>query len=387
MEVGVAQAVQALQATLPFCIEFATAKATVRRLAEQRHDEAGRVAFARACCHSVVCAYWQSTVSGYGSWCQVRSVPVALPRLCKPEGLVAKALAELLSGIDPLEVGYLVGTIYTAALPPQTRSALGAFYTPPALASRLLDLVEEGGFCWSSGSVIDPACGGGAFLAPVALRMLSSADCDSAEIFDSLCHRLVGQEVDEFAGWLAQVFLDIVLLPLCTAAKQSLPQIVRIVDSLKTQPDRTFDLVVGNPPYGRVRLDQQMRDAYARSLYGHANQYGLFVDLALQLVASQGFVAYVTPTSFLGGQYFKALRSLLHEEAPPVAIDFVSNREGVFDDVLQETALSVFKKGGPENAVSICEIVPSPESRVGVRAIGKFKVDREGPWLLPRSPE
>ncbi|MGH9424698.1 MAG: hypothetical protein ACRD2L_00080, partial [Terriglobia bacterium] len=77
----------------------------------------------------------------------------------------------------------------------------------------------------------------------------------------------------------------------------------------------------------------------------------------------------------------------IQEEAPPIAIDFVSNREGVFEDVLQETALSVFKEGGYDNAVSVCEIVPSADSRVVVRTVGKFKVDREGPWVLPRSPE
>ncbi|MGH9426205.1 MAG: HsdM family class I SAM-dependent methyltransferase, partial [Terriglobia bacterium] len=310
-----AQPVQALQATLPICIEFAAGKAIVRTLAEQRDTEAGRIAFARAFCHSLVCAYWQSIASGYGSWCQVRCVPVTLPRLTKSEAFLARDLAELLSGMKPLEVGYRVGTIYTAALPPQTRSALGAFYTPPALANRLLDLIEAGGFSWLSGSVIDPACGGGAFLAPVALRMLSCADRNSADILESLCHRLVGQEVDAFAAWLAQIFLDIVLLPLCAPARQTLPQIVQVVDSLKTKPDRSFDLVVGNPPYGRLRLDQKMRNAYARSLYGHANLYGLFVDLALRLVANQGVVAYVTPTSFFGGQYFKALRSLIQEEA------------------------------------------------------------------------
>ena len=42
-----------------------------------------------------------------------------------------------------------------------------------------------------------------------------------------------------------------------------------------------------------------MRRRYRRSLYGHANQYGVFTDLALRWTVPGGVIAYVTPTSFL----------------------------------------------------------------------------------------
>ncbi|WP_179123637.1 Eco57I restriction-modification methylase domain-containing protein, partial [Salmonella enterica] len=100
----------------------------------------------------------------------------------------------------------------------------------------------------------------------------------------------------------------------------------------------------GNPPYGKVSLDTEVREKFSRSLFGHANLYGLFTDLALRLAKPEGVIAYLTPTSFLGGQYFKALRELLIDESAPRAFDFISNREGVFDDVLQETLLATFKK-------------------------------------------
>ena len=84
---------------------------------------------------------------------------------------------------------------------------------------------------------------------------------------------------------------------------------------------RGYDLVVGNPPYGKVTLTESMRKYFARSVYGHANLYALFTDLALRITDTGGIVAFVTPTSFLSGQYFKALRNTLATEAPPVCID------------------------------------------------------------------
>ena len=66
---------------------------------------------------------------------------------------------------------YHLSTAYTALVPDSVRSALGMYYTPPPLVDRLLDLAEEAGIDWCSGRTLDPACGGGAFLLPVALRM------------------------------------------------------------------------------------------------------------------------------------------------------------------------------------------------------------------------
>ena len=89
-----------------------------------------------------------------------------------------------------------------------------------------------------------------------------------------------------------------------------------------------------------------MRGKFADSLFGHANLYGVFTDQALRLTLAGGLVAYLTPTSFLAGEYFKSLRGLLGRDAPPAKIGFVEERKGVFADVLQETLLAVYRRGG-----------------------------------------
>ncbi|MCG8116186.1 MAG: Eco57I restriction-modification methylase domain-containing protein, partial [Candidatus Thiodiazotropha endolucinida] len=294
---------------------------------------------------------------------------------------------ELIAQFPVEDAGYLIGSVYTVMLPSSLRSSLGAYYTPPPLVSRLLDLAEKAGFDFSKGTAIDPACGGGAFLAPVAMRMIKRMPKASAEwTLKRIGQRLRGIEIDPFAAWMSSVILEASILPLCVEAKRRLPNVVTVGDALNVSDMGTFGLVIGNPPYGRTTLSPEMRDTYSRSLYGHANLYGLFTDLALRLAADNGVVAYLTPTSFLGGQYFKSLRELLTAETTVKGIDFISDRNGVFDDVLQETLLTAYTKDKSNQFANISLVMPQGVNSAKIENVGKVKIPKSGePWVLPRS--
>ena len=153
-----------------------------------------------------------------------------------------------------------------------------------------------------------------------------------------------------------------------------------------TQPEDRFDLVVGNPPFGRVRLLPEQRERFARSLYGHANLYGVFTDLAIRHARRGGLVSFLTPSSFLAGEYFKSLRGLLGREAPPLELDFVAPRKGVFEDVLQETVLSTYRKGGRRVNTRVNFIHPQPRRAIQPEPAGHFTLPRDpgAAWLLAR---
>ena len=179
-------------------------------------------------------------------------------------------------------------------------------------------------------------------------------------------------------------------MPLCIKAKRRLPEDTIIVgDALHHDKITGYDLVIGNPPYGRVTLDTQMRERYARSLFGHANLYGLFTDLAVRMAKKEsGVVAFLTPTSFLGGQYFTALRTLLTNKTTPIAFDFVSDRDGVFDDVLQETMLTAFRSGEHKVKAQVSSLIPKGLNKAKIEKIGSVEIEKGGAtWLLPRFKE
>lgn len=339
----------------------------------------------------VVHTYWSALQARSTATLDISKLPQNISMVDLNEALAALAsdIGSAAAALDPVEAGYQIGRAYTALLPAELRSRRGIYYTPPALVKRLIDMATEAGVDWQSCRVLDPACGGGAFLTPVAMRIGEAlSGSDPSFVLQSMSRRLRGFEIDPFGAWMSQVLLDAALLETCHNARRRLPPLVTVCDSLERKPDgEGFDLVIGNPPYGRVSLLDGLRRRYARSLYGHANLYGLFTDLALHWTRPSGVVAYVTPTSFLGGQYFKSLRALLARESPPVAIDLVDDRKGVFENVLQETMLATYRLDKGKRAVSVHVVAIGDRGVPAVRPAGDFILPAipEEPWLLPRT--
>ncbi|HYW61913.1 MAG TPA: N-6 DNA methylase [Bradyrhizobium sp.] len=303
---------------------------------------------------------------------------------------LARLVGQEASELSIEQACFQLSATYTALVPSGTRSELGMYYTPPALTQRLLDMAEEAGIDWQTAHVLDPACGGGAFLLPVALRMREAMKhgLRADDLLNNIMSRLRGFEIDPFAAWLTQTWLEIAFAD-CLVGKR-LPPVVQVRDTLEQEPSDTFfDLVIGNPPYGRMTLTASQRERFKRSLYGHANLYGVFTDIALRWAKPNGLIAYVTPTSFLAGEYFKSLRSLLAREAPPVAIDFIAARRGVFEDVLQEALLATYRKGGIGNWTPIHYLGVTSDISAGITHAGRFIVPpaAEKPWVVPRIPE
>lgn len=350
-----------------------------------------RLGYAHAFVAAVVGAYWEHRRPR--SRHALRRAPASLGRVAlRREGLaLAQDLGEAAAALDTEGASYLIGRTYAAMLPTDVRSANGVYYTPPAVVGRLLDAAEQAGIDWTSCRALDPACGGGAFLGPLARRMavsLRGADRRVAE--RNLAARLVGYELDPFAAWLSAVFLDATLLEVLGWSPTEAFDPIQIGNSLQRLGEPAqFDLVAGNPPYGRVKLPAALRAAFKRGLYGHANLYGLFLELAVQKTRPGGVIAYVTPTGFLCGEYFKNLRRLLLEEARPQVFDFIAERDGVFDDVLQETLLVTFKRSAARESAPVH--FAAAEGPGGLKTVDGGAItlprDGDGPWILPRSAE
>ena len=310
--------------------------------------------------------------------------------LDRDAGGLASAIGRYAARLPLPEALHFVTGLYPALLPARDRSARGAYYTPLCLAARLLDLATSEGVEWRTARILDPAAGGGVFLVEAALRMRAAlAKREPGFVLAQIASRLSGFELDPHAAGLAQGALEIVLADLSVACHRPIPRMICVRDTLEAPAEEGFDLVVGNPPYGRVTLSPDLRRLYARSLYGHANLYGVFADIALRWAKPDGLIAYLTPTSFLAGQYYTALRELLAREAPPAAMDFVHARRGVFEDVLQETMLAVYKKGGSGRRARVhyLQVSNHREAKLTTNGTIRLPTDPAALWLAPRDPE
>jgi adenine-specific DNA-methyltransferase len=368
---------------------FALVDRDIPRTLAGQIAEQNRLAFAQSFTFSVMQSCLEASTVPYSL---SRPDGIELVALSSEASKFARKFGGTLAQLDPSEVAQLAGVIYTTALPDAYRATNGIYYTPPRLVDRLLSMVEDASIDWTKARVLDPACGGGAFLVPIALKMVAALKpANPAIILQQVGARLQGFELDPFGAWLAQAALELALRDVIRAARRKAPRMVEVRDSLamKSADNGRFDLVIGNPPYGRVTPDPERRAFFKRSVYGHANLYGLFTDAALHWVKNGGVVGYVTPTSMLSGLYYKALRELLTETAPPLAVSFVSERGGVFADVLQETVLATYRRGAKARTGTVGFIICDAEGQTSWQEADTFTLPKEkdAPWLLPRAPD
>jgi type I restriction-modification system DNA methylase subunit len=121
---------------------------------------------------------------------------------------------------DPL------GDLYQRYFDPETRKALGEFYTPQPVVDYIMEGVEyDVGV--SQERLIDPACGSGTFLVEAVERYLDDVrryddDPDWSTAIKELCTRphIVGLDIHPFAVLMAQIRFMVAILPEYKQAKK-----------------------------------------------------------------------------------------------------------------------------------------------------------------------
>ena len=354
----------------------------LRRLADVRQDDAATVV---------------GTV--FGCW-RNEAFP-ALPRADMPfseslanEKKVAR-FVEVLRALDFLEATYWLSSLYAIVADKRYRKQLAMYFTPPSLTKGLLNDLTQQGVAFSSEKFIDPACGGAAFLTPIALRMrnaLTDMGGNPTEVLQHIEHHLFGTEKDSVLCELSKQFLCMALYQEITKSDHFPSFNVVQTDSLTTlsQFNDSIDVVVCNPPYRKMKKDELilLRPEYDEIIEGQCNLYGIFIGLCIRLLKKGGFAALVTPTSFLSGKDFRKLRTFLKRETEVTHIGMVSDRQGIFIDVEQETALTVLKRRHSLESVQTRSMISVVSATGQYRSVGECLLPNVGAtWPIPRALE
>ncbi|KRA32609.1 MULTISPECIES: N-6 DNA methylase [unclassified Nocardioides] len=214
-----------------------------------------------------------------------------------------------------------------AADRPDDRRRQGAFYTPPELVSWVLDHALP-----AQGTVLDPACGTGHFLVAAARRLGVRA--------------VHGSDLDPEAVRIARERLhaEDPSVPLEEIARQ-----VLVADGLTAWEGRTFDAVVGNPPFlGQLRTSTSGQSGeHRRALGAYTDTSAVFLHRSLDLVADGGVVALVQPLSVLAVRDAGAVRSAV--AARGAVTDFWCSNRPVFDGTPVLTCVPVVRVGAPSS--------------------------------------
>ena len=152
-------------------------------------DERDRLNYGRSFVYTLVKRYWEKFYTPNDPKFELPKLDKSFitGKLDSTLNSLAESLGDSASKLGLSESSFLIGEIYTASIPKNERSKKGVYFTPPSLVNRLLNLIEEQGVEWNRISVLDPACGGGAFLAPVALRIVANTNqTDSTSILSHI---------------------------------------------------------------------------------------------------------------------------------------------------------------------------------------------------------
>lgn len=237
----------------------------------------------------------------------------------------------------------------------------GVVYTPEPVANRILDEAGLGSAeALAAASVCDPACGDGAFLVPLAGRILRALPRREAR---AALRRLVGADRDPKALAACRTRLNALLrahdpgawIPWKLLEKDALDPRALDSDALDSLPG-AFTHLVGNPPYVRVQnLEADGRKRIAgrfRLVRGATDLYLVFFELGLRLLRPGGRLAFITPSSWLrsdSGTPFRA--ELTHRHRVVRILDYGDHQ--AFPSVTTYTAITVIEKDGIPGPVPV----------------------------------
>ncbi|MGN1114559.1 MAG: LPD25 domain-containing protein [Oscillospiraceae bacterium] len=153
--------------------------------------------------------------------------------------------------------------LYTSLSPEEYRAAmestLTAFYTPPVVIKAMYDAIDRLGF--SQGNILEPSCGTGNFFGLLPDSMQNS--------------KLHGVEIDSLTGRIAKQLYQKANIAIEGFEKTNLP-------------DDHFDVVLGNVPFGEIRVNDSRYNAQKFLIHDY------FFAKALDKVRAGGVVMFIT---------------------------------------------------------------------------------------------
>jgi adenine-specific DNA-methyltransferase len=160
----------------------------------------------------------------------------------------------VLDAADADDRDYAIASAYALLIADDRRRELSAYFTPPALARAALEASTSFLDKVENPAVLDPACGGGSFLTPVA-RHLIKQKCrqgiSAKKACESTLAQLRGIEIDHGLAALSQQLLRKMLRNEFDFVPKGALGVVRCANALAATVKKKYDLVIGNPPKGK----------------------------------------------------------------------------------------------------------------------------------------
>lgn len=228
----------------------------------------------------------------------------------------------------------------------------GEVFTRAWVVDLILDLV---GYSvdnrLTSKSLVEPACGTGAFLGPVIDRLLAGADRDGIAPEElSSCIRAFDIRYENVFASQALVRNRLAQAGVAETVANELAAIwVRHGDYLlDITAEAPVDFVVGNPPYIRLEsLPAERAAAYRAShatMAGRADIYVGFIERGLRSLAPGGSLGFICADRWMRNAYGSRLRTMISENWSVGSIVKMQGVDAFEDEVDAYPAITVISR-------------------------------------------
>ena len=236
----------------------------------------------------------------------------------------------------------------------------GVVYTKPWVVDLLLDLV---GYLASAPLVdfvaVEPAAGRGAFLVPMAKRLVASCLREGRPLTD--CRgSLIACELEGGSAVLAHHAVEFALKGCgveASAAKDLATSWIHTGDYLLTAGRLPrADFVIGNPPYIRLEeIPEETARVYRErypTMRGRADLYVAFFEASLRQLKAGGVCGFICADRWMLNQYGAELRRLVTEGFGVEFVVGMHDAKAFDDEVNAYPAITVIRRG-PQRRVIV----------------------------------
>lgn len=231
--------------------------------------------------------------------------------------------------------------------------------------------------------IVEPACGGGAFLVPMVERLVESCDRHGRSVADMgpaiRAFDLLDRNVDAARGSVAARLIELGL-PADVAESLSAQWVGQGDFLLGAGLDgsRQADFVVGNPPYVRLEdVPREVSEAYrseCATMRGRADLYVGFFEKGLSMLSPEGRLAFICADRWMHNQYGERLRALVASE---YAVDTVMVMHAVdaFEDTVSAYPAITVLRNGRQGSARVVETADGFDE-TDARIVAQWLADR-----------
>ena len=208
-------------------------------------------------------------------------------------------------------------------------------------------------------SVIDPACGSGEFLIntfELKYEILSNVSNVTDSKILKICETIFGNDIDDESSDISKIRLYFYVLDKFKN-KSSYLKMAEIIKNNFSNYDfisecnslnRTFDIVVGNPPYVEYGKYSQKE----KLINNFGNIYADFIKNSIDILSDSGVIGYIIPLSYTATARMSKIREYVSlNTKKQFILNFADRPDCLFDGVHQKLNILIVQKGQEKNKI------------------------------------